>query len=149
MMMYGFITLVCSLWLIGGLANDVSTLPTKKKVCHYLGSNYTVGESITGDECNDCYCTQYGIMCQYRSCKPANCHDKIQGKCCMECPNGNNCRYNGVYGEVSVTKTGCLYGYQVCHCYHDNPYVEQEGSTFCFPPFPGALFVIPVCNATT
>lgn len=118
---------------------------TPKRVCRYLGKEFSVGELVMGDECDRCYCTKDGLMCEMLKCPTANCYDKVKRKCCFECPNGPNCLYEGEDRTVLVPGQGCTYSKGVvCHCYYDNSMADKE-ETVCMPAFPGDS--LPPCKA--
>ncbi|XP_052245994.1 brorin-like isoform X2 [Dreissena polymorpha] len=127
-----------------GLVGSVQLTPVLKevpeKLCQYGNATFKLGESLTSDACDRCFCTQYGVMCELLRCPEETCHDAVMGKCCMECPNGPNCLHSGPHGTVLVPRDGgCQYSPGlICYCYHD----KQEGAdtralTWCFPALPG------------
>ena len=69
--------------------NDAHLYIQETATCQYGNAHYSVGESIHPDEpCDSCMCTQFGVMCQLRSCPREYCHDAVQGPCCTICPHG-------------------------------------------------------------
>ena len=61
-----------------------------QQTCIYNGAEYQVGESVTGDPCDKCTCTQYGLMCELIHCPTTHCVDSYipDGECCRVCPTG-------------------------------------------------------------
>ncbi|XP_052779466.1 kielin/chordin-like protein [Mya arenaria] len=126
---------VVSVWsspAVRGMSED--------KKCEYQDQVFSIGEQITSDSCDRCFCTQFGVMCELIACPEVNCHDAVMGQCCMECPNGSNCLHSGPHGTVTVPREdGCLYTPGlVCFCLHQrrgngNVSVRVE----CYPALPG------------
>lgn len=126
LLMAGVIALAALIHCIATQADE------KKKVCVYLDQQFNVGDLVTGNKCDRCFCTQYGIMCEMIKCEVPQCLDAVMGECCMECPNGRNCLHEGENMTVIVPETGCLYSDgDVCQCdFEDN---IKEGMTRCLP----------------
>lgn len=70
-----------------------------QRTCQYEGQEFKVGEQVTQDACDRCFCSQYGILCELIACPEVKCQDKVMGECCYECPNGN-CLVLGVILKV-------------------------------------------------
>ena len=60
--------------------------------CLYQDQTWQLGDIVTGDPCDKCMCTQFGVMCSYQVCGELFCVDARQeeGECCKTCPNGES-----------------------------------------------------------
>lgn len=123
------------LWL--GLASSSPVAKRNATTCVVDGHTYSEGESVTGDPCDRCMCTRYGLMCELLGCPHLTCAQRVMGECCEECAE-LNCVHNFEAGEARIPETGCRHndnsGDNVCFCYHDNG--QGGAEVYCLPAFP-------------
>ncbi|XP_059142839.1 von Willebrand factor C domain-containing protein 2-like [Physella acuta] len=92
------------------------TETTETPGCLHNGVYRREGESFDDGDCNDCWCSPWGVNCFSVLCATPQCHDSVfkAGDCCPSCPSGPNCRLPGgriISVGVNVTMNG-----RVCRC---------------------------------
>lgn len=119
----------------------IGTPTNQSHTCLYQDQTWQLGDIVTGDPCDKCMCTQFGVMCSYQVCGELFCVDAKQeeGECCKTCPNGNNCMYESGHGKFLVPELGCKIADEaICFC--------DRLETFCLPPLP--MDMTPMCEKT-
>jgi hypothetical protein len=104
-----------------------------------LEASYGVGDEFASpDGCNDCWCTERGILCTILACEPPSTECTAEG---LVCPDGSvvgregpNCEFAPCPGSVEPT-IPCSGEARICP---DGSAVGREGPSCEFAPCPGS-----------